>query len=84
MTSKRKPCSNLYDPVSVSSEGFRIENAASVEKGNVYRYLSGFLPNFRLAATCLAWQLLGTNSGPVTENRDRSTESEIILGSVRI
>jgi hypothetical protein len=30
MTSKRTPCSNLYEPVSVSSEGFRIENAASV------------------------------------------------------
>lgn len=30
MTSKRRRCSNLYEPVSVSSEGFRIENAASV------------------------------------------------------
>jgi hypothetical protein len=30
MTSKTEQCLNLYEPRSVSSEGFRIENAAGV------------------------------------------------------
>ena len=34
MTSKTEPCLNLYEPRSVSREGFRIEKAAGVATEN--------------------------------------------------
>lgn len=34
MTSAKKPCINPYEPESVSREGFRIENTASVATEN--------------------------------------------------